>query len=349
MPERRTKDVTLRDVAKRVGVSAMTVSRALSASDILVNPETAKLCRQVAEEMGYIPNLMARGLRGEKLNTIVMLAEFISSHHYLAELVDVVSRAIEHRKLSVISCQSIGSFHKAMGSFKLAGAVVIAPPESFFADPFGQSRGRAKHGEPLVIIHSAFEQDRFNEVSPDIVGFTRQAAGHLLDLGHQHLGFLGGARPEDERHWFDLRRGGIEETLRGRGLPPSNLWHQPCPDADLAPTSLQQLLTRAPETTGIMCINDEIAIAAMAGARKMGRRVPQDLSFVGCNDVQLARFFEPPITTLKIDIRSMVETALDVLFDEMRERQPAAAGKPVKLKLPARLIVRESTVPPPTR
>ena len=72
MPNGKMKNVTLKDVAKRVGVSAMTVSRALSAKAHLVNPETAKRCRKVAAEMGYVPNLMARSLRGEQLNTIVI-------------------------------------------------------------------------------------------------------------------------------------------------------------------------------------------------------------------------------------------------------------------------------------
>ncbi len=109
MSERRIKNVTLRDVAEVVGLSAMTVSRALSGKSHLLNPETAKRCREAANELGYVPNLMARGLRGEELHTIVMFAEFISAHNYLAQLVDVVSRSIEERKYGVISCQSISS------------------------------------------------------------------------------------------------------------------------------------------------------------------------------------------------------------------------------------------------
>lgn len=343
----KLKNVTLRDVAKRVGVSAMTVSRAISGKSLLVNPETAKLCCKVAEEMGYVPNLMARSLRGEQLNTIVMFAEFISSHHYLAELVDLVSRSIEHRKYGVISCQSILSFHQALRNFKLAGAVVIAPPEPFYGDPFGKAPGgRHTHEEPTVVIHSAVEQNRFSEVSPDISGFCQVAAQHLVEMGHRHIGYLGGAKPEEERHWFDLRRKGIAQVFTSRNIPIGCLRHQPCPNADMAHAALQQLLTRAPQTTAVMCINDEIAIAAIVGARKLGLRVPRDLSVVGCNDINLANFFDPPLTTLAIDIRSMVETALDLLLEEVREGRPAAERKPIKIKLPAQLIVRESTAAP---
>ncbi|MBN2562961.1 MAG: LacI family DNA-binding transcriptional regulator [Phycisphaerae bacterium] len=349
MAQRKIKNVTLRDIAKLVGVSAMTVSRALSDKAHLVSAETVERCRQAAEEMGYVPNLMARSLRGEQLHTIVMFAEYISSHHYLAELVDLVSRSIEHRKFGVISCQSITSLHQAMGNFKLAGAVVIAPPEEFFGDPFGKVAANARRQDPTVVIHSAFEQDQFNEVSPDIAGFNHQAACHLIELGHRHIGYLGGARPEDEPHWFDLRRRSVEEALAEHNIPAANLRYQASPDAELAHAALQQLLTRAPQTTAVMCINDEIAIATVAGARKLGLRVPRDLSVIGCNDIKLAGFFHPPLTTLAIDIRSMVETALDLLFDEIRDQQPTPHGNPIKIKLPAKLIVRDSTGPPPSK
>jgi DNA-binding LacI/PurR family transcriptional regulator len=348
MNERKIKNVTLRDVAKRLGVSAMTVSRALSGKAHLVGVETAQRCKEVADQMGYVPNLMARSLRGEQLNTIVMFAEHISSHHYLAELVDVVSRSIEGRKYGVISCQSISSFHQAMRNFKLAGAVVIAPPETFYDDPFGERFG-ARAYTPTVLIHSAVEQNKFNEVSPDIVNFNYHAALHLIGLGHRHLGYLGGPRQEDEPRWFELRRRGIERALRENGLPVTNLRQQACPDANLSPASLQQLRTRAPQITGIICINDEIAIASCFGAKSMGLEVPQDISIVGCNDIRLAAFFRPALTTLAIDIRSMVETTLDLLFEEMRDQRPHDGREPIKLKLPANLIVRDSTGPPPAR
>lgn len=337
--------ITLKDVARRVGVSAMTVSRALSGKSNLVNPETVRRCREAAEELGYVPNLMARSLRGEQLSTIVVFAEYISSHQYLAELVDTVTRSIEQRKHGVISCQSTASFTQALRNFKLAGAVIIAPPEQLYA-PYAGPQASARFSEPAVVLHSAVEQNVFNEVSPDIEGFAHTAAAHLLELGHRQLGYLGGPRHEDEPGWFRLRRAGIERALIEKGLPPGNLRHQPCPDAGLAPAGLQQLLARSPETTGVMCINDECAVAAISGAAKAGRVVPDDLSIVGCNNIKLAGYFRPALTTLAIDIRAMVETALDLLFEEMPLAPDQRRRGPVKIRIPATLTVRESTAPP---
>ena len=114
MANSRGSQVTLKDIAERVGVSAMTVSRALSGKEDMVNRNLVERIRRVASELGYTPNLMARSLRGEQLPTLVVFAEFISSHQYLAELVDAVARSIEQRQFSVIACQSSQSLLQAL-------------------------------------------------------------------------------------------------------------------------------------------------------------------------------------------------------------------------------------------
>jgi LacI family transcriptional regulator len=152
------------------------------------------------------------------------------------------------------------------------------------------------------MIHSAVDQTIFNEVSPDIEAFNYHAACHLLELGHRHIAYLGGPRAEKEPRWFELRRKGIDRAFGEYGLPDANLRHQACADASMGARALQQLLTRYPETTAVMCINDENAIAAIAGAREAHVSVPEDLSVIGSNDIKLAAFFRPALTTLAIDI-----------------------------------------------
>ncbi len=345
--ETRQHNVTHKDVAEEVGVSAMTVSRALSGKAHLVSSDTVRRCRNAAEKLGYVPNLMARSLRGEQLRTIVMLAEHMSSHQYLAQLVDTVAHAIEQRGYGVISCQSTGSFRQALKNFKLAGAVIIAPPQRLYQDIEAERRSRRMPSSPAVVIHSAIKQSFFNEVSPDITAFTHASASHLIELGHRHIAYVGGPRADEEPLWFELRRQGIEQALSEHGLPLTHYRHQPCPETELAPAALQQLLARFPETTGVICINDEVAVASVVGAEKMGLRVPRDLSVIGGNDIKLARFFRPALTTLSIDVRTMVETALNLLFDEINQQPRAEETEPVKISMTANLVVRESTGPPP--
>lgn len=339
----KSKNVTLKDVAKRAGVSAMTVSRALSGKSSLVTDDTAERCRAAARDLGYVPNLMARSLRGEQLRTIVMFAEFISSHHYLAELVDFVSRAIEARGYGVICCQSLSSFHQSLRQFNLGGAMVIAPPESFYSDPFGEDRIGPVTPPKTVLLHSAFDQKVFSEVSPDISDFCYQAAAYLLQIGHRQIAYIGGPDDADEPRWFGLRRTGILKALREYRLGDEHLVRQPCANPDMGPTAIVQLLSRAPKTTGALCISDEIAIAVVAGAQAQGIAVPEQLSVIGCNNIHLSKYVSPSLTTLSIDVPRMVDQAIEMLLSH---DEGGGASGPVAMKIPASLILRDSTAPP---
>ncbi|MEE8170692.1 MAG: LacI family DNA-binding transcriptional regulator [Phycisphaerae bacterium] len=349
MTRRHGANVTLKDIAERIGVSAMTVSRALSGKDNLVNARTVRRIRDVADELGYTPNLLARSLRGERLPTIVVFAEFISAHHYLAELMDVVARSIEEHAHGVITCQSSNSLLAALKQFHLSGGVILAPPESLFYDDKGRPVNQIRVQEPIIVIHSAVEQQFLNEISPDLADAAFQAARHLLNLGHRRLGFLGGPAPDEEPHWFQKREEGIRKAMAARDLQDGTLRFQPCPNATAAPAALQHLMRNDPGITALICLNDEIAIAAIHGAQELGRRIPEDLSVVGSNDIRLARFFRPALTTVAIDVHALVENGLGILFEEIRQGgRPQPTGEPVKVLQKCELIIRESTAPAPS-
>lgn len=341
MPRLKTGRVTLRNIAERAHVSAMTVSRVLSGKDGLVKPATARKIRRIASELNYRPNIS----RPSALPTVVVMAECISAHHYLAQLVDGMARAVEERKYGVIVCQSVGGLAAALEQFPLSGVAAIAPPESFFYGESGLPAPSLKPDVPLVVIHCAMEQNQFHEISPDIEAMAHQSAEHLLALGHRYLGYLGGPTPELEPHWFELRRRGILRALEAYDLPISRLQVQPTADAVVAEAACMQLLRRSPRTTGLICINDEVAVAAISGVQKLDMRVPQDVSVVGCNDVPWVRFFSPRLTTIAIDMRSLIESGINLLFDLMHGRLPDSVQSPVKVRLATQLVARESTGP----
>lgn len=337
--------VTLRDVAAKAGVSVMTVSRALSGKPKSVSRETLDKCRSAAAELGYVPNLLARSLRGEQLNTFCMFAEFIASHHYLAECVDIASREIEQRHQSVILCQSLNAFQHAIRSFNLSGALVIAPPEAFYDDPFGHKTLGPCAVPATVLLHSAIHQKRFSEISPDLEDMAYRCTDHLLKLGHRHIAYLGGPRAKDEPHWFSLRQRGMYRAMDDHGVPRSHLIQQQCTGIDTAPLYLRQLLATAPNATGVVCLNDDIAIATIHALQEMGKSVPRDISILGCNNLAVSRYFRPSISTFEFDIRGMVQIALDLLIDEMASRHDER--KHVRSIHPGNLVIRESTARPP--
>jgi DNA-binding LacI/PurR family transcriptional regulator len=106
---------------------------------------------------------------------------------------------------------------------------------------------------------------------------------------------------------------------------------------------MQQLWRRDPRITGVICLNDELGVAVIDGARRLGKVVPRDLSVVGSNDLKMARFYNPAITTVRINIDALVDTGLNLLFDEINLGTPSQ--KPVKMLQKCELIIRESTGP----
>ncbi len=339
--------ITLRDVAAKAGVSVMTVSRALSLKPKSVSPATLEKCRTAAAQLGYVPNLLARSLRGEQLNTFCMFAEFIASHHYLAECVDIASREIEQRHQTVILCQSLNAFQHAIRSFNLMGALVIAPPEAFYDDPFGHKSLGPCATPATILLHSAIQQDQFSEISPDLEDMSYRCADHLLKLGHRYLAYVGGPRASDEPNWFALRQRGIHRAMKEHGVSTDGLIQQQCTAIETAPLYLRQLLAAAPQTTGVICLNDDIAIAAIHALQEMGKKVPGDMSVVGCNNLAVSRYFRPSISTFEFDIRGMVQIALDLLIDEMET--DSDRRKRVRSIHPGNLVIRDSTARPPTQ
>jgi DNA-binding LacI/PurR family transcriptional regulator len=111
--------------------------------------------------------------------------------------------------------------------------------------------------------------------------------------------------------------------------------------------SVIRLLDRHPEVTGLLCYNDALALGALRGIRTSGRRVPGDVSVVGFDDIDLAAYAEPPLTTVRQDIRGLGRWAVDRLLEDLRDPVVPRADRSDTLRWPVRLIVRDSTAGPP--
>ncbi|MFO0972381.1 MAG: LacI family DNA-binding transcriptional regulator [Phycisphaerae bacterium] len=343
MPRARPGQIKLADIARRAGVSAMTVSRVLSGRDELVRPDTARRVRKAAVSLGYLARTAPRAAR-PAIPVIAVYAESISRKQYLAELVDVATRAIEERKHGAAVCHTAAALSLALQQFNPVAALVLAPSDGWLTGDAHLPSSARPAAVPTVVVHSPAEQATHHEVSPDVEAMACQAADHLLRLGHVELAYLGGPPPEVEPNWFELRRRGLTRALFEHGLRHAPLDQQPCLEAPLADAAVQQLLRRRPKVSGLLCDSDEIAVAAIAAARRMRLRVPEDLSVVGCGDVKWARCVVPSLSTIAIDTRTLVDTALGMLFDLLR-RQIAPSGAPLKIRLPTQLVPRDSSGP----
>jgi LacI family transcriptional regulator len=204
---------------------------------------------------------------------------------------------------------------------------------------------------PVVLVNTVAPGLHHPAIASDSVDGARQAAAHLLDLGHRRLGVLtAGARNADA----PARVTGVLRAVQARGLDPAAV---PIvvgePDVGGGEAALWRLLGEAPGTTGVVAYNDLMAIGAMRAIRASGRSVPDDISVVGFDDVALAAYTDPPLTTVAQAIGELGRWAVERLVERLDGTVATlddrlAAGRDWSgTTLPVRLVARGSSGPPP--
>lgn len=330
--------VSIKDIAKVMNISYSTVSRALNNSP-RVKPETRELIQRKAVEMGYLPSAIARSLVTRRTNTIGVVVTKITDL-FFAEVVQGIEETSVNRGYSVILTNSDGRPDYELAAIqtlrerRVDGIILVAACASTEAKQ--RLFGSPEIETPIVIINNVHQQHVGYSVETDNLGGGRAATQHLLALGHRRIAYIAG--PSNE--WDSVeRQQGYEQALRAAGLSPD-------PALIVRGTNLvgggliamQQLLALPDPPTAVFCYNDVTALGAMRAAYAVGRRIPQDLSVVGFDDIALAPYFEPPLTTVAQAKREMGEKAVQMVLDLL-------AGESVveKWVLPSELIVREST------
>jgi LacI family transcriptional regulator len=190
-----------------------------------------------------------------------------------------------------------------------------------------------EHPTPVVLVDSHGGQRQYDAVVSDNRGGAADAVAHLLERGHRHIALV--TRPTRADPVFAERRDGYREALRAQGLREYIVEYGPSGGEDDAASAL---LGRHPEITAIVGCNDNFSIATMEAVRQLGRRIPEDVSIVGFDDIELAVHVTPPLTTMAVDKISMGRLAVQTLL--FRLAWPDAA--PALTLLRPRLIERGS-------
>jgi DNA-binding LacI/PurR family transcriptional regulator len=332
--------VSIKDIARVMNVSYSTVSRALNDSP-LVKDDTKEAIRQAAAEMGYLPSAIARSLVMRRTRTIGVVVTTITDL-FFAEVIQGIEETAVQSGYSVILTSSNSQPNRelaaiqALRSQRVDGIILVAA----CADTERKERlFRSNEIDlPIVIINNVHEEHIGYSVETDNVGGGREVTQHLLALGHRRIAHIAGPLSE----WDGVeRQSGYEQALREAGLPvdpqlivrgtnrPEGGW-----------AAARQLLALPSPPTAIFCYNDLIAAGAMRAAHAAGRAIPADLSIVGFDDIALASYFEPPLTTMAQPKQEMGSKAVQMVLDLL-------AGEEVNnWVLPSHLVVRASTAPP---
>jgi DNA-binding LacI/PurR family transcriptional regulator len=329
---------TIKDVARRAGVSHMTVSRALNGG--AVSPVTREGVERAARDLGYQPNALARGLARRTSGVIGFLASDLSNP-FIAELARAIHRVADERGHVVnmlVTDYDRDREHRALDVLvrRRVDGLIVGPPAT---EADAQIRAMAERGLPVVGVARHLHHARIPEVMPRIRESTYLATTHLIELGHRRIAYIGGS-PR-----VGLGRGkivGYEAALADHAIPrdPDLLVQSDLTVRD-AYLATQLLLARAPRPTAVMGVTDTIAIGAMGAIEAAGLRIPEDLSVVGFDDIPFAATMHPPLTTVAQPTYELGRAAARTLFD-LIDRGPEA-GAPTRLWMDCALIVRGTT------
>jgi alanine racemase len=330
-------------VARAAGVSKTAVSFAFNRPERL-SVETANRIREVAGALGYRPDPVARMLTQRRTLTLGVLTPqalaVIFSNPFFPLFCEGVAEAAEDRGYGLHLISPLrGSLALAVGRSTVDGVVAIG-----LSAEHPEVEQLRSAGLPMVLVDSDDLPEHSSVVVDDEAG-ARAAADHLLDLEHRDVVVIAVEGPERspaEAQGVAARRlRGYREAFAARGIPLGvEAVVSDRASIEGGAAAYRRALGQGHEPTAVLAMSDAMAIGAMRAARELGRRVPEDLSVVGFDDIDLAAHVDPPLTTVNQPVRQKGATAVELLAAAIERGQ---ASRPVHVRLPTRLVVRGST------
>jgi DNA-binding LacI/PurR family transcriptional regulator len=328
--------VSIKDIAKAAGVSPSTVSRALH-DHPRISEATASHIHHLARKMGYTPSLVARNLATQQTNTIGLVISCITDL-FVGELVIGIEQEARSHGYSVFLISSYRDAERekeAVQSLQQRRTTGIIVTGSQIDE--GYLAMRARFPQPIVLINCPGYP---HSISTDNLAGARQAVEHLVHLGHRRIAYVANRRS----HQANLDRlRGYETVLAHHAI---SLDRELVVDGDgtLAggQRAAQQLMALLQPPTAIFCFNDLMAIGNLCALSQAGWRVPADCSVVGFDDLELAAYCSPPLTTVRQHRDRLGRQAMHMLHQLIRGRGDVQAEI-----LPAELVVRKTSGPAP--
>ncbi len=333
VPER----ATLRDVARIAGVHPGTVSRALNpATEALVRDETVRRVREVAEQLGYRPNPLARGLKTNRSFTIGVIVPDIQNPLFPPIIRGLDDRLGEAGYTPLIA-NTDNDPERERVDFEAMRARAV--------DGFVTATARLDHelldefadlGMPLVLVNRRVEDGSLPSATADDRAGVRLAVEHLVALGHTRVAHLGG--PQDVSTGRQ-RREGFEEAMAAANLDPSLVKYGRAFTEPEGARLCEQLLAETEPPTAIVAGNDLMALGCYDVFAARGIACPGDISVAGFNDMPFADRFSPPLTTVRIPHYEIGVAAAQLLLDILQGSRDGTT----EVVLPPELVVRGST------
>jgi DNA-binding LacI/PurR family transcriptional regulator len=338
--------VTIKDLARAAGVSHTTVSRALHDHPAISTETTAKV-KDLAVSMGYIPNASARGLKTHRTRALGVIVSNIDDPFW-SEVMHGVDDVLHPNGYSFF----VAATHRNKQREKevvlmmlqrgVDGVILLAP--QFSSE---QSHLLQTYGLPMAIVNNEGAGEYQYLIYNDNIYGIRLVTRHLIELGHQRIAYLGNLRGGLTN---TERMKGFLDEMQSSGYPVDEgaiqMANESNPEGGY--TGAQRLLALPQIPTAIVCYNDYMAVGVYQALAQAGYNIPQDISVTGFDDITIAAYMDPPLTTLH-QLKYDLGVGAAKMMLEMLEQKYNPASAPVvhkKLSLRGQLAIRTSTGPP---
>ncbi|NIF00067.1 LacI family transcriptional regulator [Pantoea sp. Acro-805] len=334
--------ITMLDVARKAGVSKATVSRVL-AGNRYVSKTTQQKVFQAIEETGYRPNLLARSLATQKSQNIgLIVTHSLFNGPYFSELLYQTATLTNNygRQLILADGKTSADDERAAIEFLLdlrCDAIIIYPR---FLDTDALEAIIEQHEVPIMVVNRQLQRHADHCVWATHQQNTVDAVSYLIERGHHDIAFITGLAGSPTAA---ARLAGYQQALTQHGLKVNpDLVIQGAWTPNSGQQAAQRLLESGTPFSAMMASNDDMAIGAALALNAAGKRLPQDVSLMGFDDIRMAEFFLPPLTTVHVPVAEMIQHTLAQLV-AMLEGEEIAALPPFS----GRLIERASVADGP--
>ena len=330
--------VTMSDVARMAGVSLMTVSRVINNKEG-VNSETRQNILEIISKLGYRPSAIAQSLATKKTRTIGLVIPDVANP-FFADITLGVEHLAYSRGYHVFLCNA-----EEDPSRELA---VIQSLEEKCVDGLILCSSRLEdeklvellaHSPAAVLINRSLAQKSENTFNSVVIDDERSgwlATHHLIQRGHQHIGFLAGPPAS---YSGSGRYKGYLAALREANISLESGWMSNCqPSVEGGYEMTHQLLAKYPDLTALFCFNDLVAVGAIQACAELKRRIPEDIAIVGHDDIPLAALVSPALTTCRVPRYELGARAVNALLERLQDCPDGCQ----QIVLQPELIIRES-------
>lgn len=335
---------TIIDVAKVAGVSRSTVSRVLN-DQPGVSPDTRDRVLDAISDLNYRPNFAARALKRRKADTvgIIVPSSFRRPHpheprgYYFTEIIRGAHNQCTEQGyvLTLLDDESTPDFYKRLLQERRVDGIILIDVElesnlvqDFYDADFS-----------FVVIGTA-PDERVACVDVDNYGSAQRVVQYLADLGHNRIAFING--PPTRLASRD-RRAGFETMMQRLGLPLPNAYNQQGDfSEDAGREAMQRLLSVSPQPSAVFAANDRMALGAIRATQAAGLLIPEQISIIGFDDIPVASFFQPPLTTMRQPLYKLGSEAARLLLEMLAD---AEEDMTTRVVLPTTLVERATTGP----